>query len=407
MAATIQEHRRKTWQKTVNGPYQVTFDGVQQRADFSALEYRNRVLNPNWKVLVSRGLDATNAYTRAGFDYIRPLKLYIEDVNVNTGTTSGSWIVGTAGTSVHEPATDPVTRDIALARVKSKIASSANTAKAAIPLAEAHELQGLVGQMADLSYKFTFAFEKLKRGKKASFLGHTWKVVSKRSRRKACSEAWLAYSFGIAPMVGDVQNLSETIAEALLKDYGFEHLTGTCTSRYTQTSVSTTTGTVNQNVDFIRRTTNKVSYRYIAAIDFSVKSNLDYGLLKRLGFSFEELPSIGWELTPYSWMLDYFTTVGHYLDDTFVIPAGATKYLSLNERLSTLAVIDAKPNPGSQNVKTIGLDVQLGGYKRFVFSRTKLSQLPHAALRFRTVNEISQNSVNRLLNLLSLIGSKH
>ncbi len=398
-------HYRTTWSRAwVPSRKQydseiVTFSGLQQTADFSSFVTKDVVWNPNWKTLVSQGRDASNTYSTSGFIRLKPAYFYGEDFHVSSLNRGRVRIVGTAGAGVVSLPDDNVVKDIALKRVKDKLNDKVANAKALVPLGELREMRSQIAEMAGLSIRFVNLWREIVHGK---FRTHHFGL---RELPRQASDAWLTYSFGIKPMISDVQALSRAITEHLLKDdLGVARLTGTASSEERQSSNPTVTGTANANVNFNKATVATLSYRYVLGVDLRVFAGNNYGIMERLGFETKNIPSLGWELFPFSWILDYFTTAGDYFDDTFVIPPGSTKYLVLCTRRTSRTVLTPY-FVKTPNIVISTMTMKRGLYEYFEFSRQKLTTLPHRAFRLKSVDEIGKGAVNKLLNLSSLVGS--
>jgi hypothetical protein len=133
----------------------------------------------------------------------------------------------------------------------------------------------------------------------------------------------------------------------------------------------------------------------------------------QLGLGMEYLPGVLWELTPFSWIVDYFTTIGAFLDDQFVMPPGMTSYIVVDRKYhceTSSSASNARANPSYMVSSPSGG----GGITCDAFTRSILSALPHAAVRFKSFQastpdknktETSNYAVSKLLNLVSVIVS--
>ncbi len=380
-----------SWNRVVT-----TFDGLQQTADFSNFVDVSIVKNPNWKVLVAQKKDATNGYSRSGFEYLVPFRFYGVDQSKISKARGTCRIQGTAGTGLVSPASNNTLRDMALKKVKDKLADKVADFPSLVPMAELTEMRGMIRSMADMSIRFVRNYaRKVRPGKHHA---------NPKALLKDASELWLTYSFGISPLIGETQALGAAINAYLTRGGNQIQLTGTAHEEYWSASTVATTATGNQSLRVNKRSRIYQSYKYVVGVDLSVLAGNDYGLASHFGMRLDDLPSVGWELLPYSWIADYFTTMGDYLGDTFVGPPGLTKYVLLNRLVRVEAVLEPYFERPS-NVDVLEEHIHNGGYSYYSFDRTKLASLPHRALRFKTVDEIGKGVVNKLLNLTSLLGS--
>jgi len=125
-------------------------------------------------------------------------------------------------------------------------------------------------------------------------------------------------------------------------------------------------------------------------------------MLGHLGFTWEALPSIGWEFIPFSWIGDYFTTAGSYLEDVFYSPPGSTIYVTLNRKYTYTSEC-ALTHIAWKGGKVLDQKSGLARVSFFSFDRQKLSSLPHRDLRFKTMDEVGLGSIKKLLNLAALL----
>jgi hypothetical protein len=303
------------------------------------------------------------------------------------------------GVSLINSVDDTALRDLALARLKNRLNGDLNQVKLLVPLAELREMRGMIHASANMATDLVKSLLEIKRTKGKSAV-------------KYAADAWLNFSFGVRPFVSDVQNACESISSYLLRQRFTRVVHGSATKTWLAKEKASATPLFGFNTYNLFEGVHSLSYRYVAGIDFSFLTSNNYGISDQFGFEFASLPASAWELVPYSWLVDYFTTVGAYLDDTFVVPPGSTIYCVLNKRYtlkgeSRVSISSITPDPG-QNALISYFGPSYGNATRpmldySTFSRTKLSSLPRRQLRFKTADEIGKNAVNRLLNLTSLL----
>lgn len=131
---------------------------------------------------------------------------------------------------------------------------------------------------------------------------------------KAITDSWLESQFGWSPLVGDVFKILEMTSEKL-GDYQ-ERAVARSSSRITLDSERERAG-----VTFWARIESNVaaSLHYEAVYSGGVvydKVNKESSseLMSRLGFRARDLPITMWNLAPQSWLIDYFTNVGSWLE---------------------------------------------------------------------------------------------
>jgi hypothetical protein len=150
----------------------------------------------------------------------------------------------------------------------------------------------------------------VKRGRKAP----------RKSRRKVVAETWLEYSFGWVPLVNDILDGVKAYKKHVNKTFRSR-----LTSRgSTSSSVIYAAGQRGSNANSIpyvldKKAIQTQSVQYIVGLEYTCTgADPDVSVFERAGLVFREFVPTLWELTPYSFLVDYFTNVGDILE------AGAT-----------------------------------------------------------------------------------
>lgn len=354
----------------------------------------DRKSDPNYAVKIAKRQNASNPYFRVGTK-VTPYRFEMRDENYATRQRGHCVLlqVGNASAIINS-SDDSTLRDQALMRLKNKLRSNIGTSSALVPIAELRDLKKTILGLAGLSLRGLRQWDKVLR-KKGNAL----------DRYKYASDSWLTWSFGVKPLMSDVSNISLSIQDYLDRTDLTFRVSGTASKRWSSGNNSTGLGTPFSDFKNYCAAHHYLSYSYTSGISALLLSGNNYGAVDHLGIGFKNLPSIGWELTPYSWVIDYFTTVGAYLDDTFVLPPGSTRYITLSKLYKLEATLTCEHVPRS------GFQYQVssrpGKLEHFSFTRSVITNLPHAALRFKTVDEMGLFAVNKLLNLAAVGISGH
>lgn len=364
---------------------------------------------PGWRYLVARHSDASSAYDRKIFGVLGypsckanasgyvswpptpPFHRYEgSSLYMSWVQNPFLWVNDTD---------DAVVRDIALAKLKGKINRASTSFNVLVPMVELRELRGLVRGMADHSIWMVRRLLDIKRG--AILRGPKW------GAKKRAGDAWLTWSFGMKPMMSDAEKLATAIAGYLSKDPENIRVQGSHSKVWyggTNTS-GVTAGVFNGVTRYWHDIVHELRYVYSAGVFPDVKSGNDYAALNHFGLTIPGLIPTAWELTAFSWLVDYFTTTGAFLEDVFSATNNQTIYCTLSRvykyKVIGHAIPESRQTPGSGTFT--GTKISVGQAKHTHFTRTKLSQIPTRAWRFKTRDEIAQNSVNRLLNLAALL----
>lgn len=355
--------------------------------------------NPLWLKKVLSGVDASTAYSRTetSCEYLRRAlgisqlisptysnvpQIFVSDLQILRGLPDVN-------------VTDATLRDQALKRVKRRINNMTETYQSLIPLAELRELRGLIGSFTQVTTDTVKMIAELKRTKGKSLFSHV-------------SKLWLTYSFGVRPMMADMQDLSNSIWAYLTKgDIKKSKVSGKAKKEWvSMNDWQTTTGIGLMSARYRSSKQHYLSYRFVGAWNFNLRSDSDYSALAHFGVTPPALVPALWETTLLSWVVDYFTTVGDFLEDQFIGHAGQSVYFVENRMYRCIAVGDVDhtiPNSTATDKWSWKYNFP-GGHKttRFEFSRTPLASLPSRILRWKTMDETGLNAVTKLLNLAAV-----
>jgi hypothetical protein len=266
---------------------------------------RNGVQNPNWKLFVRQRIDASTVYTATHCNLSQ--RGSIKAVVRNDGPR---WIAHHSGYLPVSPfafnnCDSAVIADIANAKIKAKIASDkADFAVLSNLLEDVYEFRGSI-------YRTLDSIQSLLNGI-GSILKHG--VRANSQVLKDVAELWLSWSFGINPLISDTIALGSAIDEILNRKNHTKHFqaahSGDCIG-----SLKGSYSEMGIKYDYVISQLQNNSCKFIAAIDFKLLSSNDYRNHFHLHPT-DIIPML-WELLPWSWLIDYVTTAGAYLTDTF------------------------------------------------------------------------------------------
>jgi hypothetical protein len=363
-------------------------------------ERKTGTSNPDWRVKIAKKQDASSAYYRTKIDcFVKPIYATGEELGVvdhrKAYTYNARW-TGPIPTSF--PSTDAFTEDVALSILKRKISEHEDHFNSLLPLAELHELRTTFRNSVELATDFLDTVIRVKR-----------KYKDVRYATKYLSKAWLTFGFGIAPVIKDVSDLAKSISEYLLRTDHTAVLEGHFTKQWSSGSsvlpADNPGSMAGTDLKVHSTLVHKLTYMYKGGFNFALSSAVDYGAMRHFGLRLENLTPTAWELIPFSWLMDYFATVGDCLEDTFIGTPVHVLYLNKTRSYKVqgqnrMEVVHRSPpgirslvsNPGSC----------LWSYSEF--ERTVLGTLPHRVCRFRTIDEIGSYSLRKLLNLAAILG---
>lgn len=359
----------------------------------SGQDSRTTTSNPYWRKQIVQRTDASTSYFRSEHSITVP-RISCETRSVsnspriignNTMVFDGSGVFGPW------PATDAALQDIALTRIKRKLKTQIGSMDVVIPVAELRELRLTIRGLALLATQMLVTMSEIKRTKGASAF-------------KYASAAWLTFNFGVSPLIRDADSITKAIIAFLERKDSTPRLRATAYKDWKSSHKSVgTTGAFGASVSGYTDVYHKLSYKYTAGFNLPLSTANNYTMSEHLGFELPTLFPAAWELTPFSWVFDYFGTIGAFLDDTYTSPPGSTIYVVLNRKYT------AEANTDMLHVPSVGFNItgQIKGHsviRYWEFQRTPLGQLPRLGLRFRTQDEVGKHVVSKLLNLASVLG---
>lgn len=385
--------------------------GVTDLEDSSAYptgQYRDSTPNPNWDVMIAKNQDATTPYTtykrwfkacRHNIDIYNTM--YPDDGARFDFDFTGPW---TYITRVDDTALE----DAAIASFKKKVAGCNKEFNALVPTAELSELRSSIKWLADSCLTVTRGLVELHAGVK--HLVHARTKPAKRRLHDAsrrASDMWLGWGFGVAPTISDIQSILVSIDGFLERSPNDIRLRTTRTKRFTRSFEYPQQCRIWDSVVDVRVDDDvELKVTIVGALNPLMRFSNDYSLSDQLGFSFKNLPSVAWELTPYSWIVDYFTTAGDYFSDVFEAPPGNLVYIMKGVKCNIYRRVHVSdPYIFTGNPFQVYRFSQSEGYNGYLkrYERTPLASLPHTPFRFKTADEIGYHSVTKLLNLASLL----
>jgi len=353
------------------------------------LEERTFTSNPGWRQTVAAGADAGSTYYRNFFRY-KPAHYSVRSEN----SLNLSYGVGSYDGSVTnlEKAWEPLI-ERATASVKRKLDGNIGKAQLAAPVAESREIHRLVRQINTLgtdTLKALLAIKKT-RGKSAF---------------KQFGNIWLGFGFGVNPLIKDVESAARSILDYTIRQDRQVRITGTAVQDYhsAATTLSPQQIAWGCSMGFKDSFTHTQGVRIVAGMDLKLRSAASYSVADHLGLKVGMIPSVAWELTPFSWVVDYFVTVGPWLDDMFYTLPGETTYISMTQKYQN-EIINfpyARPSGGY----TAHLSPTPGRGRYISFYRTKLTSLPSRAIRIKSADQVAQFGLTKLLNLGSVLAQK-
>lgn len=362
-------------------------------SSFGKVCVRQTTNNPSWRTNIAKHLNANYSYLVERVDAKVVTGLCTaHGIGSGTGRTA-YWKLRYVGAIPNTyPNSNTALCDRALTSLKRRVSRRVGGVKAMVPVAESRELRGLVRQAVTMTTTLVDTLIDIKRTKGASAL-------------KYASSAWLAYGFGVRPLVDDIQNTAKAINSYLNRDdVGIRDFATAKDDWVTYSTVTSDSSTAGCYFKTRIQHHHMLSYRWYCGGYTSVHSSNDYGVLEHLGFSMKELIPTFWELVPYSWVVDYFGNVGSVLEDTFQVLPVSYVYTGYTRRYECKMLVTHSWLPENSLWVLDTNQTASAEVKRFEFERVPQgTTLPSIGLRFKMLDEIGYFGVNKLLNLASVL----
>lgn len=357
--------------------------------------------NAQWKRQIALHLDATTAYTRSGYE-LTSIGNYAGTSNgkdyPHPRSTCSGWVLELPSLLIPS-SLDIMTNDIALKKLKRKLDNAVGDFNVLVPLGELKDLRGTLASSYGLISRLLTALNSIKHGK-----------IPSGDIVKNAAEAWLTFSFGINPMIADAKDIMKSISKFQQRQNSTIHFIGAHTSDYHNSVKSPVYSPIGGvQVERSAVASHTISYKYTAAVRFSLQSGNNYGLSDHLHFSPTEIIPVLWELLPWSWLIDYVSTTGDFLTDMFQSQAGNTLYVVKNRKYTANfaeSIILKKFDTVNYTNLSFRSNPLVG--RRFEFSREGAPGIPTRSFRFKTFDEITGDPylAKKLLNLAAIAASR-
>lgn len=358
-----------------------------------------RSSDPDWRTLIQTRKDASGAYYRREVTFKPRCQVVELDHTPWVGVRARSKTTYIAGWDVLnvdvQSKDDAALKDLALKRLKQKLSSRSNQVQVMAPIAELREFRDLIKSLTFAATDLAVALLEIKRTKG-------------KSAAKFASHAWLNWSFAVAPTISDIQNIRDAIADHLLNS-GNKTFTdyGASKKEWHSSLRSTRSLGYADNTRITFEGNHRLSYRYVCGYKTPLRSSNDYSNRFDFGIEVGAIVPTLWELTAFSWLFDYFSTIGDYLEDTFTTDQTKTIYVNCTKKYNLSGTWTADAPRGVKPVFASSVSGSGSSVDVSVVERSVLTSLPARQLRLKTTDEIGKSAINKLLNLCSIaIGGK-
>jgi len=144
------------------------------------------------------------------------------------------------------------------------------------------------------------------------------KDIEKYTRRlwAACSSEWLAYRYGIQPLLIDISNAIDRVNELAIQYEAKVHSVRATCRFETKNSQAVHAGYTNlPGIGAYWSGVTQTSHKASSVVYYTVKSYMGSAIaLGKYGLSPTQMPNLLWELFPLSFVVDWFSNFGLWLN---------------------------------------------------------------------------------------------
>jgi hypothetical protein len=147
--------------------------------------------------------------------------------------------------------------------------------------------------------------------------------------RKVVADSWLEQAFGWKPLVSDIENglaaYNEWREKTATESFSFQYIADA-----KEATSKTTSGYNFSHFEWSTDVLHAYSSRYYGKVLLNVSHSNDFR--SSFGLWPEEIVATGWELLPYSFLIDYFINIGEILNTNVAYSRLAYAYVGHTQR---------------------------------------------------------------------------
>lgn len=355
--------------------------------------------NPDWELDIANKLDASTNYSRTyytvhdpGYFDIKVKKKGSSDWARTWGFITSMGPFATVGWAAYD---DSVTRDIAVTKIKRKIASDKEDYAVLTNLVQdIYEFRRTIHGTMDSILSLLRNVSRL--------INRPGRVIRSGMLLEDIASLYLAWTFGINPTIQDAKDLGKSIDAYIKRTDHTKRFQGSHYSDGHKGQPSTFKPTFGITLKLTESVARRYSCKYISGHRLQLLSGNNYGLADHFHLAPTDFIPMAWELLPWSWLWDYVFNIGPFLDDLFQSTLDTSYYnvQCVNERRVYVANHDVIIDPSWELIdKTVSPRLVTCG----TFTRTPMAHLPGRILRLRTQYEIEKNLTNKIANIAAVL----
>lgn len=359
--------------------------------NLSTFSQKDGADNPRWREAVKNGVDAGSPYTRkkvwanSGRVSVKALRSRNGKPYLETTFDGYHWMEGvnlSPYMSFDVPAFTQV-RGAAIAKFYSKVSETITPLKGLVVLGELKETLRLLASLLIDGLKVMMTLRRELRGIWVQLRQELNRLKSKSERSaavkrslKEASARYLQFTFGIEPLIADIESAVVVLNERGLRREVIRASVKSHSSSDSQAEYLLAYSSFYALVG--AKSTTKLVSRVVGVVEFE-RPGLGIESIKpsELGISLREVVPALWELTPFSFLVDYFVNISHvlntamYADTKLVYAWVSTK----SDRSAEVKFSSVRPNQAYPWVITrsvLGAPLKCGA---FHFERKKVDPI--------------------------------
>jgi len=159
-------------------------------------------------------------------------------------------------------------------------------------------------------------------------------------RPKGYADVWLEFSFGVKPLVADIKDAMQGLSRILnpADHPQYQKVNGHTQADFPQSKTSYNTSLGFVEYTYSVETTASQSVKYYGELDLKWAGFQNANT--ELGLDFLSIVPAAWELTPWSFLIDYFTNIGDVLG-VITLPQGGVVWNAKGSAYTVDTVIKA------------------------------------------------------------------
>lgn len=366
-------------------------------------------LNPRYKYAIAQGANATTTLTVLAQNLdVRPgnaLAIYYQDPRYKASVNMDGLFPFSPAPNWVTPSSDGRAQTSATRALYAKIRDVQNQFQGGVFLGELHQTVALVmkpvNAIASLTLKYLTKQKRLiaKRGK-----------MPKGSFTKRFTGNYLEWTFGVAPLVSDIRDLSLTIQRAMVDPprVKFKAVGVADSSQLIDYGPTYVGFLANSRTEVrINRTTVKYYGQFRGIAQPSGIAEKAYRVAQLSGFTLNNFAPTVWNLIPFSFVADYFINIGDMLEaastDTSVV-----SWLSRTEVNQQISDFRMSVDPAATKAAGAGwtFDVISGSPGGYVATSTAINRAAATVPYLTPAFKIENNFGRHIANLVALVANR-